>query len=144
MTRLPPIDKAGPQTDTRPPTQRSTSYMDIRIEKHWNDAIIPRRTTSRTATPVGEVSAASVSQKVDELLAAPSKLSPTQHTSLCDRVKQDFNVEKLNLEQRVELHEALSESTTEARRKAIVEFIKSHDGVVRWASPLRSLSDSRT
>ena len=48
----------------------------------------------------------------------------------------------MDAEMRSDLYEALGAETPEGKRKGVVEFIRSHEGVVRWASSLRSLSES--
>ena len=128
------------QTIERPSATRtpSGSYMNIRPDRHWNDAIIPRK-PSRCSTPT--ITAPQLSQRIDELLDLPTRLPESTHSSHRKRLSE-VNFELMDAEMRSDLYEALGAETPEGKRRAVVEFIRSHEGVVRWASSLRSLAES--
>lgn len=115
--------------------------MDLQIKHHWNDAVAPSRLLSRSVTPLPSVSDQQVQSAIDLIVTSPTKLSTTQRQTHVDRVKT-LDLGKLSQEQKVELYEAVSRETSELKRKAIVEFIRNNDGVIRWAASLRSLAES--
>lgn len=118
--------------------------MDLRIEHHWNDAVAPHRLASRSASPLPPVSDAQLRSTLDAVLEAPSRLTREQHGTHVERVRACLDLPALPLDQRADLNEALSRDTPEAKRKALVEFIRNHDGVIRWAASLRAVAESMT
>ena len=122
----------------------SMSYMNLQITHHWNDAIVTPKPISRDSISSvfqpGET--ANLSEIVDNTMSAPSNLAPSQHESHCTRVRQHLNIAELSQNQRDDLCLALCQPTTSQKRKALVEFIRNNDTVIRWAASLRCICES--
>lgn len=119
----------------------SVSHMDLQIKHHWNDAVDPSTLVSRASSPCARVSDESLRRLISELETAPSTLSEQQKKAHADRLAR-MNLDALTQECKADLYAALSKPSRDSRRKAMVEFIRNNDGVIRWAASLRSLAES--
>lgn len=121
----------------------AVSHMDLQITHHWNDAVAPSKLqSSRSVSPLPLVSDEEMRRSVSSVIDAKTRLSSTQHKTHVDKVNSALKVATLTQEQRIALKAALERSTPELKRKAIVEFIRENDGVIRWAASLRALAES--
>lgn len=115
--------------------------MDLQIKHHWNDAVAPAKLLSRSVSPLPPVSDAQLRINLDLIVSAPSKLSEQQHKTHVQRL-DTLKLDSLSVDERMDLNDALTQSTPEQKRKALVEFIRNNDGVIKWAASLRALAES--
>lgn len=132
----------------RPPASNRTvssgsavSHMDLQIKHHWNDGIAPAKLISRSVSPLPPVSVGQLKTNLDLIVNADSKLTEQQHRTHVSRL-DSLDLDSLSVDQRMDLNESLIQSTPEQKRKAIVEFIRNNDGVIKWAASLRALAES--
>lgn len=116
--------------------------MDLQIKHHWNDAVVASSLKSRSVSPLPPISDDLLQSQVDELMAAPTKLTQPQHEAHVQKVRTHLRMADLSQDDRFDLNSALTKHTPELKRKAIVTFIREHDGVIRWAASLRALAES--
>lgn len=136
-------------TPIRPPARTTrtvsatsaVSHMDLQIKHHWNDALAPRSLVSRPASPAPPATDEQIRQSISSITGSSSRLSDSQKKTHIDRL-DSLNLQSLSQEQKDDLLDALKGVTPEHKRKALVEFIRNNDGVIRWAASLRSLAES--
>lgn len=120
----------------------AVSHMDLQIKHHWNDAVVASSLKSRSISPIPPISDSMMQETIQKIIDNPTRLTEAQHRMHAEKIRSLLNLKELSQDDKLDLNSALSQETPEQKRKAIVSFIREHDGVIRWAASLRALAES--
>lgn len=134
--------KGAPSISRTDSASSAVSHMDLQIKHHWNDAVVASSLKTRSISPLPPVTDEQIQEVIQRIIDAPSKLSEVQHKLHVEKVRSQLKLRDLSQDAKFDLDGALRQVSPDQRRKAIVTFIREHDGVIRWAASLRALTES--